>query len=56
MTQPPSFPPEYPEPTGGPAHPDAAQVPPGRPPVPGPRQPHIPPQEPPYPQPPQYPT
>ncbi len=56
MTQPPSIPPEYPEPTGGPAHPDAAQVPPGRPPVPGPRQPHIPPQEPPYPQPPQYPT
>ncbi len=56
MTQPPSIPPEYPEPTGGPAHLDAAQVPSARPPVPGPRQPHIPPQEPPYPQPPQYPT
>ncbi|MEU0619028.1 M48 family metalloprotease [Streptomyces albogriseolus] len=56
MTQPPPIPPEYPEPTGGPAHPGAAQVPPARPPVPGPRQPHIPPQAPPYPQPPQYPT
>ncbi|MFJ5557632.1 M48 family metalloprotease [Streptomyces sp. NPDC093250] len=63
MTQPPPTPPDYPEPTGRPHQPGAAQVPPQYPPPPYPGQPApqtppgplfaVPPQ---YPQAPQYPT